>query len=160
MNRNWMMVLIAGVFEVGWVAGLKHAGTVLEWVGTVIAIFVSFYLLILSSRMLPVGTVYAVFTGIGTGGTVLSEIIIFGEPVNITKLLLIGVLLCGVVGLKLITRESGRGEHGTGGSGESDEEAESEDETLKDQLVTQESDPEGHIEKRKEKQPVTGGARS
>ncbi|GIP34526.1 multidrug efflux SMR transporter [Paenibacillus sp. J2TS4] len=106
MNRNWTYVLIAALFEVGWVVGLKHANNILEWTGTVIAIIVSFGLLILSGKRLPVGTVYAVFTGLGTTGTVLMEFLVFGEPFKWAKVILIMVLLTGIIGLKVITKES------------------------------------------------------
>jgi len=103
MNTTWVKVIIAALFEVGWVIGLKHADSVLEWVGTAIAIFVSFYLMIVASRNLPVGTVYAVFVGLGTAGTVIAEIVLFGEPFKAAKAALIILLLAGVVGLKLVS---------------------------------------------------------
>ena len=93
-------------FEVIWVSGLKYSNTVVEWGATILAIVASFAVLILSSKHLPVGTVYAVFTGLGTVGTVLAEIILFGEPVNVYKILLIGTLLIGVIGLKLLTSDN------------------------------------------------------
>lgn len=105
MNKTWLSVIIAALFEVGWVIGLKHAGGVLEWGATVIAILVSFTLMIRASRFLPVGTVYAVFVGLGTAGTVLVEIILFGAPVQMEKMLLIAVLLVGVIGLKMLSKE-------------------------------------------------------
>jgi len=103
MNTTWVKVIIAALFEVGWVIGLKHADSVLEWVGTAIAIFVSFYLMIVASRNLPVGTVYAVFVGLGTAGTVIAEIVLFGEPFKAAKAALIILLLAGGVGLKLVS---------------------------------------------------------
>ncbi|HEY9576573.1 MAG TPA: multidrug efflux SMR transporter [Pseudobacillus sp.] len=106
MNKEWAKVFIAAFFEVFWVVGLKHADSIWEWTGTALAILVSFYLLIAAGNKLPVGTVYAVFVGMGTAGTVLSEIIFFGEPVRVAKLLLIFVLLVGVIGLKLVTDEA------------------------------------------------------
>ncbi|MDC3412325.1 SMR family transporter [Aquibacillus sp. 3ASR75-11] len=99
-NNHWFIVIIAGIFEIGWVIGLKHASNGLEWVGTVFAIFVSMYLLIIASKQLPVGTAYAVFTGIGTAGTTTLEIILFGAPFKLAKVLLIGLLLAGIIGLK------------------------------------------------------------
>lgn len=105
MNTNWVKVYIAAFFEVFWVIGLKHAYDFWTWAGTVIAIFVSFYLMIMAGRELPVGTVYAVFVGLGTAGTVFSEIIFFGEPFLWSKTLLILLLLAGVIGLKLVTNE-------------------------------------------------------
>ncbi|CEG28822.1 DMT family transporter [Bacillus sp. B-jedd] len=106
MNANWVKVLIAAFFEVFWVIGLKHADSVLEWAGTAFAIIASFYLLIDASRKLPVGTVYAVFVGLGTAGTVFTDIVFFGEPFKIAKIMLILVLLIGVMGLKLVTIEN------------------------------------------------------
>lgn len=103
MNRNWLYVLIGGLIEVVWVSGLKHATTPGEWTLTAVGIAASFYLIIQASRRLPVGTVYAVFTGIGTGGTVAAEMLIFGEPVQWTKIALILLLMAGVIGLKLVT---------------------------------------------------------
>ncbi|GJM83876.1 multidrug efflux SMR transporter [Paenibacillus timonensis] len=103
MKRDWGFVGVAGLFEIGWVIGLKHAGDVPSWGGTVVCIVMSMYLLILSGRRLPIGTVYAVFTGIGTAGTVIAEMALFGEPFRWTKLLLIMLLLVGVIGLKLVT---------------------------------------------------------
>src|ERR1700740_112209 len=85
MNKQWLSVVIAAFFEVGWVIGLKHAGNALEWIGTAIAIFVSFYLLIKAGESLPVGTVYAVFVGLGTAGTVCADSLLFGEPWKLAK---------------------------------------------------------------------------
>ena len=105
MNRYWLYILGAGILEVVWVSGLKYSNTLVEWGATILAIVGSFAVLILASNYLPVGTVYAVFTGLGTVGTVLAEIILFGEPVNVYKILLIGTLLIGVIGLKLLTSD-------------------------------------------------------
>lgn len=103
MTKEWLKIIIAAAFEVVWVIGLKHADDVLSWIVTIIAIVISFYALIAAGKYLPIGTVYAVFVGLGTAGTVLSEILFFDEPVDIVKLLLIGTLLIGVIGLKLVT---------------------------------------------------------
>lgn len=105
MNKIWISVVIAAFFEVGWVIGLKHAAGFLEWGGTVIAIIISFYLMIMAGRDLAVGTVYAVFVGLGTAGTVLAEIILFDAPVVPAKLALIVVLLSGVISLKILSNE-------------------------------------------------------
>ncbi|MDY8049611.1 SMR family transporter [Paenibacillus polymyxa] len=109
MNKTWLSVVVAALFEVGWVIGLKHASGWLEWGGTLVSILVSFILMIMASRTLPVGTVYAVFVGLGTAGTVLAEILLFGAEVQGSKLLLIGVLLLGVVGLKIQSKEKKQG---------------------------------------------------
>lgn len=108
MNRDWFQVVIAAVFEVFWVIGLKHATDFWTWTGTVIAIIISFYLMIMAGRKLPVGTVYAVFVGLGTAGTVFSEILFFNEPVQMSKILLILFLLAGVIGLKTVTETKER----------------------------------------------------
>ncbi len=110
MNRNWLYIFIGGLIEVVWVSGLKHAATAGEWTLTAIGIAFSFYLIIQASRRLPVGTVYAVFTGLGTGGTVAAEMIIFGEPIQWTKIALILLLLAGVIGLKLVTDKDHKAE--------------------------------------------------
>ncbi|GGN63684.1 MULTISPECIES: DMT family transporter [Oceanobacillus] len=108
MNKEWMKVIIAAFFEVFWVIGLKHAQDFWTWAGTVVAIYISFYLMIMAGRKLPVGTVYAVFVGLGTAGTVFSEIVFFGEPFGLEKVILILILLAGVVGLKLVTPDNVR----------------------------------------------------
>jgi paired small multidrug resistance pump len=105
MNSQWIKVVIAAVFEVFWVIGLKYADDFWTWTGTVIAIIISFYLMIMAGQKLPVGTVYAVFVGLGTAGTVFSEIIFFSEPFEIAKIILVLILLLGVIGLKLVTKD-------------------------------------------------------
>lgn len=102
-SKEWMMIGGAACFEVIWVIGLKHAAAPWEWAVTAIAILISFYALIRASIRLPVGTVYAVFVGLGTAGTVLAGSLLFGEPLHPLKLLLIILLLAGVIGLKLVT---------------------------------------------------------
>lgn len=104
MNTDWIKVIIAAFFEIGWVIGLKHANNFWEWTGTVVCIVVSFYLMIMAGKKLPVGTVYAVFVGLGTAGTVFADIIFFGESFKIAKIVLVMVLLGGVIGLKLVTK--------------------------------------------------------
>lgn len=105
MNTNWIKVFIGAFFEVFWVIGLKHANDFWSWTGTIISIIISFYVIILAGRKLPVGTVYAVFVGLGTAGTVLSEILFFGEPFKVEKIILILLLLTGVIGLKFVTKD-------------------------------------------------------
>lgn len=104
MNKGWIYLFVGSFFEVLWVSGLKHANDWLSWTATGIGIVVSFTLILKAiAAKLPVGTVYAIFTGLGTTGTVLSEMLIFGEPFNIVKIILILVLLTGVIGLKTVT---------------------------------------------------------
>lgn len=100
---QWLLLFIAGLFEIVWVTGLKYATTWWAWAGTVLILIASFGLLLRCSKTLPVGTVYAVFTGIGTAGTVATEMIFFGEPLEFTKVFLILLLVSGVLGLKLVT---------------------------------------------------------
>ncbi|MFD0617278.1 MULTISPECIES: multidrug efflux SMR transporter [Paenibacillus] len=104
MNKHWLMVLVASMLEVVWVSGLKHASTWYEWLGTVIIIAICFTVFMRASKALPLGTVYAVFTGLGTAGAVIAEMLFFGEPFNLIKILLIALLVAGVVGLKSITK--------------------------------------------------------
>jgi len=101
--RYWVQVVTAGLFEVMWVIGLKHASSPIEWGGTLIAIFLSFYWMIEAGNHLPVGTVYAVFVGIGTTGTVLLEALLFKQPLSYLRIAFIIILLTGVIGLKLVT---------------------------------------------------------
>lgn len=108
--RSWIHIFIGALFEVGWVIGFKHADDPLSWIATVVSLLISFYLIITASARLPVGTVYAVFTGLGTAGTVLAEMLLFGEQVQFIKVLLIVVLLGGVMGLKFSDGSSVKGE--------------------------------------------------
>lgn len=110
MKRGWWKVFVGAMFEVGWVAGLKHAYDVWTWLGTVIAIIVSFYLLINAGKELPAGSAYAVFVGLGTLGTVLCEMIFFGKPFDLLTILLIALLLVGVIGLKTVEEKKEEGE--------------------------------------------------
>ena len=108
MNKGWILVIVGAILEVGWVIGLKHADSMTTWGLTAIAIVLSFSFLIISTSKIPVGTAYAVFVGLGTTGTVLMEMLVFGYPIQMTKILLILVLLSGVIGLKLVTDTSSK----------------------------------------------------
>ena len=105
MTKYWMLVLLAGIIEIIWAMGLKYADTYWLWAGVIFLIVLSFYILIIATEKLPVATVYAVFTGIGTAGTVIAETVIFNEPFSFTKIAFIALLLIGVIGLKLISTE-------------------------------------------------------
>lgn len=109
MNKDWMKLIVAALFEVFWVIGLAHAYDFWTWTGTVIAIIISNYLLIKAAEVLPAGTVYAVFVGLGTAGTVITEILFFGEPFKLAKILLIVLLLFGVISLKMVTDDQREG---------------------------------------------------
>jgi quaternary ammonium compound-resistance protein SugE len=100
----WMILVVAGLFEIGWAIGLKYTeGFTRLWpsVGTVTAMVLSVGLLGLAMRTLPVGTAYAVWTGIGALGTVILGIVLFGEPATVARLACVGLILAGIVGLKL-----------------------------------------------------------
>ncbi|CAM3689844.1 multidrug efflux SMR transporter [Cohnella lubricantis] len=103
MNRYWLLLVVAGLSEIGWVAGLKHANSWWTWLLTLATIAFSFWVMITVSRVLPVGTTYAVFTGIGAAGTVIGESVFFGVELNGAKLALIAVMIIGIAGLKLTT---------------------------------------------------------
>ncbi|MDF2682168.1 MAG: QacE family quaternary ammonium compound efflux transporter [Brevibacillus sp.] len=112
MKKEWVFLLLAGIFEVVWVSGLKHATAWWEWIITAAAILYSFKVLIDAAKKLPIGTVYAVFTGLGTAGTVMTETLLLHEPVYPLKLLFIATLSAGVIGLKLVTRDEDSKERG------------------------------------------------
>lgn len=104
----WVVLFVAGLMEVGWAVGLKYtAGFTRLWpsLGTIAALVVSMALLGLSLRTLPLGTAYAVWTGIGTLGTAVLGIILFREPATAARLVCIALILTGIVGLKLVTPE-------------------------------------------------------
>jgi quaternary ammonium compound-resistance protein SugE len=100
----WVLLLIAGLFEVAWAIGLKYTeGFTRLWpsVGTLAAMALSVVLLGLAMRSLPVGTAYAVWTGIGAVGTVILGIVLFAEPANAARLACVGLIVAGILGLKL-----------------------------------------------------------
>ena len=100
----WLTLLAAGLFEIGWAVGLKAAnGRPLILAATIVAMVVSVALLYLAMRDLPLGTAYAVWTGIGAVGTVAVGIVAFGEPADAVRLLCIGLIVAGIAGLKLVT---------------------------------------------------------
>ena len=102
----WLMLTVAGLFEVGWAVGLKYTeGFTRLWptLWTAASMVVSLGLLGLALRTLPVGTAYAVWTGIGAIGTALLGIALFGESTDLARLACIGLILAGIVGLKLVT---------------------------------------------------------
>jgi quaternary ammonium compound-resistance protein SugE len=100
----WLILIIAGLFEVAWAIGLKYTeGFTRFWpsVGTVLAMLVSVVLLALALKSLPVGTAYAVWTGIGAVGTVALGIVLFNEPASAARLLCVALIIGGIAGLKL-----------------------------------------------------------
>jgi len=117
MRKQWWLLTAAGLMEIVWVAGLKHSTEWWHWLITAASIAYSFKVLLDAAAVLPLGTVYVVFTGIGTGGTAVAEIVVFGEPVLPLKLLFIALLAVGVLGLKAATGGSGTGAGSGDGSG-------------------------------------------
>lgn len=100
----WILLLLAGLFEVVWAIGLKYTeGFTRFWpsVVTVVATVASFWLLALAMKTLPVGTAYAVWVGVGAIGTAALGIVLFGEPATAGRLASLGLILAGLVGLKL-----------------------------------------------------------
>ena len=102
----WVWLIIAGILEIAWAIGLKYTEGFTRpgpSIATAIAIVASMLLLAWSIRTLPVGTAYAVWTGIGAVGTAVLGIVLFGEPAAVARLVCIGLIVAGVVGLKLVT---------------------------------------------------------
>ncbi|MFY7779349.1 MAG: quaternary ammonium compound efflux SMR transporter SugE [Elstera sp.] len=100
----WFYLFIAGLLEIGWAIGLKYTdGFSRLWpsVATGISMILSVGFLGLALKTLPVGTGYAVWTGIGTVGTVILGIALLGEPATLVKLLCVGLIVAGIIGLKL-----------------------------------------------------------
>ncbi len=103
---HWMILLIAGFFEISWAIGLKYShgfSHIIPSVITIICMIASFYFLALALKSLPLGTAYAIWTGIGTLGTVILGIILFKEPLTAMRLVCIALIITGITGLKLLT---------------------------------------------------------
>ena len=101
---SWILLLLAGLCEVGWAVGLKYSeGFTRLWpsVGTAAAMILCVVLLGIALLHLPLGSAYAFWTGIGTVGTVLFGILVFGEPAAASRLFCVGLIVAGIMGLKL-----------------------------------------------------------
>lgn len=99
----WVYLVIAGIFEVVWAMGLKYSHGFTKLFPSLITLGgmgISFYLLSLATKSLPIGTAYAIWTGIGALGAVLLGIFLFKEPVNILRIVFLCLLLAGILGLK------------------------------------------------------------
>lgn len=102
----WVLLFLAGLFEIGWAVGLKYTEGFTRPLPTVLtagSMIVSLVLLGLALRSIPLGTGYAVWTGIGTVGTVIFGILFFAEPATAARLACVGFILAGIVGLKLLS---------------------------------------------------------
>lgn len=106
----WLMLLVAGLLEVGWAIGLKYTeGFTRLWpsVFTLVAMVCSVVLLGIAMKSLPVGTSYAVWVGVGAVGTAILGIVLFGESADAGRLASLGLIVAGIVGLKLATPSGG-----------------------------------------------------
>lgn len=102
----WTLLIIAGLFEVVWAIGLKYTEGFtrpLATIVTIAAMLASIWLLGIAMKSLPVGTAYSVWVGVGAVGTVILGILLFKEPANAARLVSIGLIVAGIVGLKLAT---------------------------------------------------------
>lgn len=102
----WVYLVIAGLFETGWAIGLKYTEGFTRPIPTVLtvgAMIISVVLLGIALRELPVGTGYAVWTGIGTVGTAILGMYLFGDPATVARLACLGLIIAGIIGLKVIS---------------------------------------------------------
>ncbi len=100
----WIYLFIAGLFEVVWAIALKYSHgftKLIPSIVTIVGMMISFYLLSLATKTLPIGTAYAVWTGIGALGTVILGILFFNEPINFLRILFMFFILLGILGLKI-----------------------------------------------------------
>ncbi|WP_339530580.1 quaternary ammonium compound efflux SMR transporter SugE [Pseudomonas mucidolens] len=103
---SWIILFFAGLFEVGWAVGLKYTdgfSKPLPTLLTIAAMAVSLGLLGLAMKELPLGTAYAIWTGVGAVGTVIAGIILFGESMALFRLASVALIICGLIGLKIST---------------------------------------------------------
>lgn len=102
----WIILVLAGLFEIGWAVGLKYTdGFTRLWptVWTALAMIVSLWLLGIAMKSLPLGTAYSVWVGVGAVGTVILGIVLLGESANPARLISVGLIIAGIIGLKLAT---------------------------------------------------------
>ncbi|MBL4930805.1 quaternary ammonium compound efflux SMR transporter SugE [Clostridium paridis] len=103
---KWLFLILAGLFEVWWAIGLKYSQGFTKFIPSVLTVagmIASFYFLSLALKNIPLGTAYAIWTGIGTVGTVILGIILFKEPFEIIRLICIGFIIVGIIGLKIVS---------------------------------------------------------
>lgn len=101
---NWIILIIAGLFEVGWAVGLKYTeGFTRLWatVWTIISMIVSLGLLGIAMKQLPVGTAYSIWVGVGAVGTVILGIVLLGESASVPRMISVALIIAGIIGLKL-----------------------------------------------------------
>lgn len=103
---NWIILIVAGLFEVGWAIGLKYTeGFTRLWptVWTIMAMIISLGLLGIAMKALPVGTAYSIWVGVGAVGTVILGIVLLGESASVTRMISVTLIVAGIIGLKLST---------------------------------------------------------
>ena len=103
---NWIILIVAGLFEVGWAIGLKYTeGFTRLWptVWTIMAMIISLGLLGIAMKALPVGTAYSIWVGVGAVGTVILGIVLLGESASVTRMISVALIIAGIIGLKLST---------------------------------------------------------
>ena len=103
---SWTILFLAGIFEIFWAVGLKYSDgftKLFPTIFTIVTMIISFYLLSLALKALPIGTAYAVWVGIGTVGTVIAGIMLFGESMTLIRVISILFILLGIIGLKITT---------------------------------------------------------
>jgi len=108
-RMSWFILVLAGLFEIGWAIGLKYTeGFTRPWptLGTAAAMVVSLFLLGIAMKSLPVGTAYAVWVGVGAVGTAILGMVLFGEPANLGRMLSLGLIVAGIIGLRLASSPS------------------------------------------------------
>ena len=101
---SWLVLVLAGLFEIGWAIGLKYTdGFTKLWptLGTVASMVVSLGLLGIAMKSLPVGTAYAVWVGVGAVGTAILGVVLLGEPANAGRMVSLALIVAGIIGLKL-----------------------------------------------------------
>jgi quaternary ammonium compound-resistance protein SugE len=105
-NMKWILLVIAGLLEVSWAVGLKYSHGFTKLVPsifTILGMIASFYFLSLALKNLPLGTAYAIWTGIGTVGTVILGIFLFKESIDLIRSIFIGFIIIGIAGLKIVS---------------------------------------------------------
>lgn len=103
-STAWLSLLVAGICEIGWAVGLKYTdGFTRFWptVGTLASMLLSMWLITVALKVIPMGTTYAIWTGIGAAGTALLGMALFGEPATAARIASIALIVAGIVGLKL-----------------------------------------------------------
>lgn len=101
---NWFILIVAGLFEIGWAVGLKYTeGFTRPWptAWTVAAMIVSLGLLGVALKTLPVGTAYAIWVGVGAAGTAIAGMVLFGEALTVARVASLLLIIAGIIGLKL-----------------------------------------------------------